>query len=523
MEPFSAGWLSLIPPFAAIVMALISREVVSSLLFGILTGSFIYAAGTGGDWVLGTLDSAFGIMEKTVQFKILIFTSLLGALVYLVSLSGGARAYGEWAAKRIRTRRSTLFSAGTLGFMVFIDDYFNCLFVGTVMRPVSDQQKISRAKLAWIIDSTAAPVCILAPVSSWAAAVGASMQGVEFGGDSTMSVFMATIPWNFYALLALGFMLFMLWRGRDFGPMARLEAEALRGLTVKPSDEESDEAKLGGRGDLKDMLIPIFALIALGVAALLYSGGYWGDDSQFHSIGAAIGNSSSDAALVQAAFGALIVSFILYVPRRILTFSAFMDGAVKGMKLMLPANVILILAWTLSGVCRDLLMATQYVEGVVDALGADFGTLLPGLAFLIACGLAFATGASWATFGILVPIIVPAVQAVSPELAIPALAAILAGSVFGDHASPISDTTILSAASSRCLHMDHVASQLPYAILPAIAATAGYLVAGVTGGNYIASATVALAVMVLLIVIAFMRSGGAESQSVKIDTPVVAG
>ena len=467
MEPFSAGWLSLMPPLAAIVMALISREVVSSLLFGILIGSFIYAAGSGGDWVLGTIDSAFWVMEETLEFKILIFTSLLGAIVYLVSLSGGARAYGEWASKRIRTRRSTLFSAGALGFLVFIDDYFNCLFVGTVMRPLSDRQRISRAKLAWIIDSTAAPVCILAPVSSWAAAVGASMQGVDFGGASTMSVFMASIPWNFYALLTIGFMLFMLWQGRDFGPMARLEAEAVRGLVDKPEYEENDEEKFGGR--------------------------------------------------------ALIVSFLLYVPRRILSFSAFMEGAVKGMKLMLPANIILILAWTLSGVCRDLLMATQYVEGVVGALGSDFGTLLPLLAFVIACGLAFATGASWATFGILVPIIVPAVQAVSPDLALPALAAILAGSVFGDHASPISDTTILSAASSRCQHMEHVASQLPYVILPAIAAATGYLVAGLTGGNYITAAASALGMLILLTALALMRSSGPEAQSAKVSSPAVVG
>ena len=252
------------------------------------------------------------------------------------------------------------------------------------------------------------------------------MQGVDFGGASTMSVFMASIPWNFYALLTLGFMLFMLWRGKDFGPMARLEAEATRGIADNPEDAEEEDEKIGGRGGLMDMLVPIVSLIVFAVASLLYSGGYWGNDPRFHSVAAAIGNSSSDAALVQAAFGALIVSFLLYVPRRILTFSLFMDGAVKGMKLMLPANIILILAWTLSGVCRDLLMATQYVEGVVGALGSDFGTLLPLLAFLIACGLSFATGASWATFGILVPIIVPAVQAVSPDLAIPALAAILA-------------------------------------------------------------------------------------------------
>ena len=247
MEPFSAGWLSLMPPLAAIVMAVISREVISSLLFGILTGGFIYAVGTGGDCVLGTINSAFWIMEETLEFKILIFTSLLGALVYLVSLSGGARAYGEWAARRIRTRRATLFSAGTLGFLVFIDDYFNCLFVGSVMRPLSDKQRISRAKLAWIIDSTAAPVCILAPVSSWAAAVGASMQGVDFGGASTMSVFMASIPWNFYALLTLGFMLFMLWRGKDFGPMARLEAEATRGIADNPEDAEDLNWSIGVR------------------------------------------------------------------------------------------------------------------------------------------------------------------------------------------------------------------------------------------------------------------------------------
>ncbi|WP_443743264.1 Na+/H+ antiporter NhaC family protein [Sutterella sp.] len=501
MEPFNAGWLSLMPPLAAILIALITKEVVSALLIGILAGAFIYTYATGGDLLIGSLDVVFSLMVSTLEFKILIFTSLLGAVVYLVSLSGGSKAYGAWAGRCVKTKRQTLLSASGLGFLIFIDDYFNCLFVGTVMRPLADRCRVAREKLAWVVDSTAAPVCIIAPVSSWAAAVGASMQSTPLE-NQTMSAFIEAVPWNLYALLTIGFMLFMLWRNLDFGPMAT----AVERNSIPVDDALSNEKETPtGKGGIIDMLLPILLLIVFAVTALLYSGGYWGEDPAYQSIPAAIGNSSSSSALCWAAFGTLVASMLLYVPRRIMSFANFMQGAIDGMKLMLPANVILVLAWTLSGVCRDLLMSTAYVESVVSMLGAEFSLFLPVIIYLIACGLSFATGASWATFGILVPIIVPITYSTDPSMTIPVLGATLAGSVFGDHASPISDTSILSAASSKTPVMAHASTQLPYAVLVAVAAGVGYLAAGLTKGNLFITWCVALISLAAMTAVCLLR------------------
>lgn len=500
MEPYAAGWLSIVPPIVAIVLALLTKEVLSSLLIGILTGTLIYTIGTDGNVIMGTLQTTFTLMGNKVDFNILIFTSLLGALVYVVAMSGGTKAYGNWAVERVKTRRATLFSTSGLGILIFIDDYFNCLSVGTVMRPLCDRYNVSRAKLAYIIDSTAAPVCIIAPVSSWAAAVGSSLKGNGVF-ESDMAAFIASIPWNFYALLSIFMVVFIIATGLDFGPMRRAEERALAGDTGGVKGGGAEPPKPNPKGKVSDMLIPICALIVLAVLSLMYSGGYWGDDPAYHTFQASIGNSSAASALVWAAFGAVLVAFILYVPRKLVPFGDFMQGLLEGMKLMLPANIILILAWTLSGVCRDLISTPQFVESIVTQSGAGLSLFLPAVVFVIAAFLAFSTGTAWGTFGILIPIVVPVVQGIDPSLTIVVLSATLAGSVFGDHCSPISDTTILSSAGAGCNHIEHVSTQLPYALLVAACSAVGYLVAGFTHGNLWLSLGTALLLLIVSVVV----------------------
>ena len=353
MEPFNAGWLSIVPPIVAIALALITKEVLSSLVLGILTGTLIYTIGMDGNVLMGTLESAFTVMGNKVDFNILIFCSLLGALVYVVAMSGGTKAYGNWAVKRIKGRKSALAATTGLGALIFIDDYFNCLTVGTVMRPICDRYNIARAKLAYIIDSTAAPVCIIAPVSSWAAAVGSSLQG-STAFESDMAAFIATIPWNFYALLCLLLIVFIVVTDFDFGPMRKSEERAAKGeqFTSTAATSSAEPPNANPHGTLWDMLVPIASLIVFCVLALMYSGGYWGADPKYHTFASALGNSSAAPSLVWASFGAVGIAFLMYVPRGLVPFTDFMSGLVEGMKLMLPANIILVLAWTLSGVCR---------------------------------------------------------------------------------------------------------------------------------------------------------------------------
>ena len=502
MEPYAAEWWSIVPPIVAIGLALLTKEVFSSLLVGIFTGTLIYAVGTDANIVMGTLETAFTMMAKKVDFNILIFCSLLGALVYLISLSGGTVAYGKASTKIIRGRRSSLAATSGLGIAIFIDDYFNCLTVGTVMRPITDAYKISRAKLAYIIDSTAAPVCIIAPISSWAAAVGSSLKDTG-AFESELGAFVATIPWNFYAIFSLLLVFFLCCTDFDFGPMRRAEEQASRqSVDATASGGTSDDKlKYNPNGTTWDMLGPLGALIVVAVLALMYTGGYWGADAKYHTFMAAIGNSSASISLVFASFGALIVALLMYVPRKLMTFAQFAEGSVEGMKLMLPANIILILAWTLSGVCRDLLSAPQFMQHVVTSSGMG-AMFLPVIVFAIAAFLAFSMGTAWGTFGILIPIVVPIVEVLDPSLTVVVLSATLAGSVFGDHCSPISDTTILSSAGAGCAHIEHVSTQLPYALLVAGSAGVGYLVAGVSGGSlwmsWLATAVVLFGVTIFL-------------------------
>ena len=520
MEAYNAGWLSILPPVIAIVLALVTKEVFFSLMLGVLSGTFIYAVGTGAEnVVMSTVEVAFETMTKKVDFNIIIFCSLLGALVYVVFLAGGSRAYGRWASKRIKTKRAALLSTSGLGITIFIDDYFNCLTIGTVMTPVTDTLKVSRAKLAYIIDATAAPVCIIAPVSSWAAAVGSSLASTG-AFESDFAAFVSTIPYNFYALLSIIMVFAVSCLNIDFGPMARSEARAAQGNLGNVGKAAEAQVEVSQKGTIAEMVVPIVALVIFACLGFLYNGGYWGDDPKYHTIAAALGNCTASKGLVWASFGALTVAFIQFVPRGLVSMKAFLDGCIEGMKAMLPANVILVLAWTISGVCRDLLSTPVFVEQAVTGGGLSAG-FLPAIVFLVAAFLSFSTGTAWGTFGILIPIflsfstgtawgtfgilipiVVPVAQALDPQLLVVTLSATLAGSVFGDHSSPISDTTILSSAGAGCDHIEHVSTQLPYALVVAISCFVGYGIAGLTQGSLLPSflaalVTLAVAVFVL--------------------------
>lgn len=499
MQPYAAEWLSIVPPLVAIGLALITKEVFSSLLVGIFSGTLIYSVGVGNNMVMGMVETAFKMMSEKLDLNILIFCSMLGALVYVISMSGGTVAYGRAAASKVKSRRASLLATNGLGMTVFIDDYFNCLTVGTVMRPLTDFYKVSRAKLAYIIDSTAAPICIIAPISSWAAAVGSSLKDTGVF-NSELGAFVATIPWNFYALLCLAMVFFIACTSLDFGPMRRAEILAARGLEKRLTGEANEEAKSNPNGTMWDMLIPLGALMLFSVLALMYTGGYWGTDAKYHSIIASIGNSSASLSLVLASFAALLVALLMYVPRKLVKFSDFVNGTVEGMKLMLPANIILILAWTLSGVCRDLLQTPEFMQQTVLSSGLS-AMFLPVIVFGLSAFLSFSTGTAWGTFGILIPIVVPIIQALDPNMTVVVLSATLAGSVFGDHCSPISDTTILSSAGARCQHIEHVATQLPYTLLVAFCSAIGYLVAGLTSGNLFASLAASLVALIGAIVV----------------------
>lgn len=502
VEPYYAGWLSILPPVIAITLALVTKEVLSSLLIGILSGTVIYALNMPGvSLLVGPVEIAFKVMVDKIDMNIIIFCSLLGALVYVISMAGGTAAYGKWASGKIKSRRSALLSTSALGTFVFIDDYFNCLTVGTVMKPVTDAHGISRAKLAYIIDATAAPICIIAPISSWAAAVGSNLKATG-AFDSDFAAFIATIPYNFYALLSLVMIVIVSLTNLNFGPMRAAEERARRGdlgALANPAGAQALHAGTGRRGGILDMLIPIAALIVFSVLGLLYSGGYWGEDESYHTLAAAFGNTTASEALVWGSCGALLVALLLFVPRGLISFRGFMDGVVEGIKTMLTANIILVLAWTISGVCRDLLQTPQFVESIVQGGGAA-SALLPAVVFIIAGFLSFSTGTAWGTFGILIPIVVPVAQAIDPHLLVVTLSATLAGSVFGDHCSPISDTTILSSAGAGCNHVEHISTQLPYALVVATSCFAGYAVAGFSRGNLWLSLGTAVVVLAALVI-----------------------
>ena len=456
---------SLLPPIIAIVLALLTKEVYSSLFVGILSGALIYSNGNVWNMVLTTFDTMIGKICDSWNVGILIFLVMLGMMVSLVNKAGGSAAYGRWASKRIKTKAGALVSISVLGMLIFIDDYFNCLTVGSVMRPVTDKFKISREKLAYIIDSTAAPVCIIAPISSWAAAV----SSIAPEGEG-LNLFIHSIPYNLYALLTLLCVVVTSVMGLDFGKMRMVELAA----ASKESGENAafDETK----GAVLDLLLPIGVLIVSCVTAMIYTGGFFDAESGcYHNFVEAFAGCDASQGLVLGAFVTIVVTMLLYLPRRVTTFTQFTDSFVDGFKAMVPAILILTFAWTLSGITNQL-GAKIYVAELVRGTASGLANLLPAIIFLIGVGLAFSTGTSWGTFGVLLPIVCAVFP--SGELMVISVSACLAGAVCGDHCSPISDTTIMASAGADCNHIGHVSTQLPYALTVAGVSFLGYLLAG---------------------------------------------
>ncbi len=476
--PAYASVWALLPPVIAIVLALITKEVYSSLFIGILSGGLIYANFNFEGTVVHTFSDGFiSSVADAYNIGILIFLVLLGALVAMMNKAGGSQAFGRWTAKRIKSRVGAQLMTVLLGVLIFIDDYFNCLTVGSVMRPVTDKHNISRAKLSYIIDATAAPVCIIAPISSWAAAVAGFAKGS--GATDGMSLFVSAIPFNFYAFLTIAMMIFLAVAKFEFGPMKKHEDNALAGDLFTTGKEDHEEALTANeRGRVCDLVVPVIVLIIACVIGMIYSGGFFTADSgAYMDFIAAFSGSDASVGLVYGSFAALIFTVIFYLCRRVLSFKACMDAVPEGFKAMVPAILILCCAWTLKTMTDSLgakIFISQIVEGSAGALQA----FLPAIIFLIAVGLSFATGTSWGTFGILIPIVLSVFGAEDGALTIVAISACMAGAVCGDHCSPISDTTIMASAGGQCNHLNHVSTQLPYALTVAGVSFVCYILAG---------------------------------------------
>ena len=505
-ESVQQSFWSLIPPIIAIILALVTKEVYSSLFVGILTGSLLYS----GFSFEGTMTHVFndGIiasLSKSWNVGILIFLVILGTIVQLMNRTGGSAAFGNWATRRIQTREGAQLATIGLGVLIFIDDYFNCLTVGSVMRPVTDKYKVSRAKLAYLIDATAAPVCIIAPISSWAAAVSGFVEG-----ENGLALFIRTIPYNYYALLTLAMMIMIVLMHINYGPMAEHEYNATEKGDIyttpdRPYADAADESQ-GRVGIVADMLIPIFSLIICCVIGMIYTGGFFSGTNFID----AFAGSDASVGLVLGSFCAMIITMVYYLIRNSLSFEEMMGCLPDGFKQMVPAILILTLAWTLNGTTASL-GAKEFVAGIIANNAARFASFLPAIIFMIAVGLSFATGTSWGTFGILIPIVVACFQTTDPQLMIIAMSACMAGSVCGDHCSPISDTTIMSSAGAQCNHINHVSTQMPYALTCAAVSAVTYVIAGLVR-NAAISLLIGL-VMMLAVMFIFKVAGGNSTPS----------
>ena len=481
MQVYATFW-ALLPPIIAIVLALITKEVYSSLFIGIVVGALFYS----GFSFEGTLnhiffeevdDASYGmisVLSDSSNVGILIFLVILGTLVALMNNAGGSAAFGRWATTHIKTRVGAQLATVALGVLIFVDDYFNCLTVGSVMRPVTDTHNISRAKLAYLIDATAAPICIIAPISSWAAAVAGFASKSDANG---IALFISAIPYNFYALLTILMMITLAVTKTDFGPMAIHERNALKGdlfTTEARPYADADAHEDTSKGKVIDLVLPVVVLVIACIIGLIYTGGFFSGES-FVS---AFANCSASMGLVLGSSVALVFAIIFFIARRVLSFKQCMACIPEGFKAMVPAILILTFAWTLKSM-TDSLGAAEYVAGVVKASAGSFMNFLPAIVFIIACLLSFATGTSWGTFGILIPIVLAVFGTDSGALSTISMSACMAGAVCGDHCSPISDTTIMSSAGAQCDHVNHVSTQLPYAISVAGISFITYLICGV--------------------------------------------
>lgn len=495
-NPFYATFWALVPPIVAIALALITKEVYSSLFIGICVGGLLYS----GFQFEGTVthifqDGMISVLSDPSNVGILIFLAILGTMVCLMNKAGSSAAFGIWAGKKIKTRVGAQLATVVLGVLIFIDDYFNCLTVGSVMRPVSDKHNVSRAKLAYLIDATAAPVCIIAPISSWAAAVSGFVPG-----ENGLHLFIQAIPYNFYALLTIAMMFVLILTKTDFGSMAVHEKNAKNGdiFTVSKRTYESMEEKENskGKGKVMDLIFPIAVLVVCCVIGMLYSGGFF-SGTDFVT---AFSNSDASVGLVLGSFFGLFITVIFYVCRKVLNFRECMECLPEGVKAMVPAILILTFAWTLKSM-TDSLGAAEYVAEMMNQYAGSLMNFLPAIIFLVGALLAFATGTSWGTFGILIPIVVAVFEATDPSMMVISISACMAGAVCGDHCSPISDTTIMASAGAQCDHVVHVSTQLPYALTAAGVSFVTYILAGFVKSAWIclpAGFLMLLAVILLL-------------------------
>lgn len=491
---------ALLPPLVAIVLALITKEVYSSLFVGIVVGALIYS----GFKFEGTVTQIFEggiikVLSDSYNVGILIFLVILGSVVCMMNKAGGSAAFGRWASKKIHTRVGAELAAIVLGILIFIDDYFNCLTVGSVMRPVTDRHHVSRAKFAYLIDATAAPVCIIAPISSWAAAVSGFVEGQD-----GLAIFVRTIPYNFYAILTIVMMVGMVLMKTEFGAMRTHEINALNGdlytTSARPYENATDDETPNPRGKVIDLVIPIVVLVICCVISMIYTGGFF---SGTDFVTAFSQSDASTGLAMGSAFG-LVFAIIFYMIRRVINFRDCMGCIPEGFKAMVPAIMILTFAWTLKAM-TDSLGAAVFVEEAMRSVAGGIEVILPAIIFLVGCGLAFATGTSWGTFGILIPIVVAVFEKSSPEMMIISMSACMAGAVCGDHCSPISDTTIMASAGAQCDHVTHVSTQLPYALLAAAVSFVTYIVAGFVKTAWIALPVGIVLMLIVLFVIKMMN------------------
>ena len=485
MSMIGTFW-ALVPPIVAIVLALITKETYSSLFIGIVVGA-LFLGGFNPVASLNTMleDGFLAALADNWNAGIFMFLVLLGVMVALINSAGGSAAFGRWAVKHVHTRTGAILSTFLLGVLIFVDDYFNCLTVGSVMRPVTDSHKVSRAKLAWLIDATAAPICMIAPVSSWAAAVSATAQDLNTG-ISGIQLFVQAIPFNFYSLLTIAFIIIITVMGVDYGPMAAAEMKALAGDVGSLGNDEETEVE---GATVWDMLIPVIVLIICCICGMMYVGGFWSGETLVDSFA----NTDASVGLPWGCIIAVIVTFIYLICRRVITFKNACACISKGFVAMVPALLILTFALTLKNM-TSMLGAASYVAGLVEGAAAGLFSMLPAIIFLIALGLAFATGTSWGTFGILIPIVLP-VFTNNTDLLMIGISACLAGAVCGDHISPISDTTIMASAGANVNHISHVETQLPYALTVAAVSFVCFILAG-----FIRNAIICLIVGIVLIV-----------------------
>lgn len=495
---FIGTWWSLVPPLLAIVLALVTKEVYSSLFIGVAMGALLYT----GFHPWNAFVAFFDIMKNSMNLNILIFDVLLGMIIVLMSKSGGSAAYGKWAGTKIKSKKSAMLATTGLGVLIFVDDYFNCLTVGSVMRPVTDRFKVSRAKLAYIIDATAAPVCIIAPISSWAAAVNSYVP--EDAGISGFQLFLRTIPYNLYAILTLLMVFTIILTGLDFGLMKKHEKNAAVGDLFTSGGEEFDQVKeeeISSNGKVIDLVLPVLVLIGTAIGAMIYTGFLGGATD----VVTAFSGCDAETSLIFATLITVMFMLVLYLPRKVITFKGFMDSFVEGFKMMIPAIGILIFAWSLKGM-GDALEIASFVENLVGS-NASASVLLPAILFLVAIFLSFSTGTSWGTFAILVPIAIAMFPgADNMQMMIIAVASVLSGAVCGDHVSPISDTTVMSSAGAQSNHINHVTTQMQYAVVVAVVSAIGYVIAGFVHIWWLVLGISAVLLLVVLFVIKVVTS-----------------